>query len=98
MGGPWAAGCDLTRPAAGPREAFLSRGPTTLVITDEADVLRDEGEQYANRLREAGVDVTSVRVAGMVHDFLLRDSLRDTRAANVARKLAVDFLHTALHN
>ncbi|MFI5922738.1 alpha/beta hydrolase fold domain-containing protein [Streptomyces anulatus] len=71
--------------------------PTTLVITDEADVLRDEGEEYANRLREAGVDVTSVRVAGMVHDFLLLDSLRDTRAANVARKLAVDALRTALH-
>ncbi len=70
--------------------------PTTLVITDEADVLRDEGEQYANRLREAGVDVTSVRVAGMVHDFLLLDSLRDTRAANVARTLAVDALRTAL--
>ena len=70
--------------------------PTTLVITDEADVLRDEGEQYANRLREAGVDVTSVRVAGMVHDFLLLDSLRDTRAANIARHLAIDALRTAL--
>ncbi|MFE9044678.1 alpha/beta hydrolase [Streptomyces sp. NPDC007818] len=72
--------------------------PTTLVITDEADVLRDEGEKYANRLREAGVDVTSVRVAGMVHDFLLLDSLRDTRAANVARRLAIDALRTALHD
>lgn len=72
--------------------------PTTLVITDEADVLRDEGEQYANKLREAGVDVTSVRVAGMVHDFLLLDSLRDTRAANVARTLAVDALRAALRN
>lgn len=72
--------------------------PTTLVIADEADGLRDEGEKYANRLREAGVDVTSVRVAGMVHDFLLLDSLRDTRAANVARKLAVDALRTALHD
>jgi acetyl esterase/lipase len=72
--------------------------PTTLLITDEADVLRDEGEQYANKLREAGVDVTAVRVAGMVHDFLLLDSLRDTRAANVARKLAVDALRTALHD
>ncbi|MFJ5879544.1 alpha/beta hydrolase [Streptomyces sp. NPDC093088] len=72
--------------------------PTTLVITDEADVLRDEGEKYANKLREAGVDVTSVRVAGMVHDFLLLDSLRDTRAANVARMLAVDALRTALHD
>lgn len=71
--------------------------PTTLVITDEADVLRDEGEQYANKLREAGVDVTSVRVAGMVHDFLLLDSLRDTRAANVARALAVEALRKALH-
>lgn len=70
--------------------------PTTLVITDEADVLRDEGEQYANKLREAGVDVTSVRVAGMVHDFLLLDSLRETRAANVARHLAIDALKTAL--
>lgn len=70
--------------------------PTTLVITDEADVLRDEGEQYANKLREAGVDVTSVRVAGMVHDFLLLDSLRDTKAANVARELAIGALRTAL--
>ncbi|MFW6721674.1 alpha/beta hydrolase [Streptomyces sp. MAR4 CNY-716] len=72
--------------------------PATLVITDEADVLRDEGEMYANKLREAGVDVTSVRVAGMVHDFLLLDSLRDTRAANVARHLAVDALKKALHD
>ncbi|MFE0347574.1 alpha/beta hydrolase [Streptomyces griseoluteus] len=71
--------------------------PPTLVITDEADVLRDEGEEYANKLREAGNDVTSVRVAGMVHDFLLLDSLRDTRAANIARKIAIDFLGSALH-
>lgn len=71
--------------------------PPTLVITDEADVLRDEGEQYANNLREAGVEVTSVRVAGMVHDFLLLDSLRDTKGANVARQLAIDALKTALH-
>ncbi|MFI1524491.1 alpha/beta hydrolase [Kitasatospora cineracea] len=87
-------------PHASPLQTPLEdlRGlPTTLVITDEADVLRDEGEQYANKLREAGVDVTAVRVAGMVHDFLLLDSLRDTRAANVARKLAVDALKKALH-
>jgi acetyl esterase/lipase len=85
---------------ASPLQAPLERLrglPTTLVITDEADVLRDEGEQYANRLREAGVDVTSLRVTGMVHDFLLLDSLRDTRAAGVARKLAIDALEAALH-
>jgi acetyl esterase/lipase len=70
--------------------------PKALVITDEADVLRDEGEKYANKLREAGVDVTSLRVAGMVHDFLLLDSLRNTKAANVARKLSIDFLRQVL--
>ncbi|MFD5191825.1 alpha/beta hydrolase [Streptomyces sp. NPDC058357] len=89
-----------TEAYASPLRASLEqlRGlPATLVITDEADVLRDEGEQYANRLREARVDVTSVRVAGMVHDFLLLDSLRDTRAANVARELAITFLEKALH-
>ncbi|WCB36934.1 alpha/beta hydrolase [Gordonia polyisoprenivorans] len=86
-------------PHASPLQASIEelQGlPTTLVITDEADVLRDEGEQYANKLREAGVDVTSVRVAGMVHDFLLLDSLRDTKAANVARTLAIDALRSAL--
>lgn len=32
----------------------------------------------------------------MVHDFLLLDSLRDTKAANIARRLAIDALKTAL--
>ncbi|WP_443095301.1 alpha/beta hydrolase [Rothia koreensis] len=70
--------------------------PPTLVITDEADVLRDEGEKYANKLRDNGVEVTSVRIAAMVHDFLLLDSLRNTKGANVARHLAVDALRKAL--
>ncbi|MFF0227308.1 alpha/beta hydrolase [Streptomyces sp. NPDC004629] len=89
-----------TEAYAAPLQAGLDqlRGlPTTLVVTDEADVLRDEGEQYANRLREAGVDVTAVRVAGMVHDFMMLDSLRDTHATRVARHLAVQALHRALH-
>ncbi|MFC4029951.1 alpha/beta hydrolase [Streptomyces polygonati] len=73
----------------------LGRLPMTLVVTGEADVLRDEGEAYAARLREAGVSVTAVRVQGTVHDFLMLDSLRDTRAANVARKLAVDAIGEA---
>ncbi|MFD7919145.1 alpha/beta hydrolase [Streptomyces sp. NPDC059740] len=88
-------------PYASPLQASteqLAALPRTLLITDEADVLRDEGEAYAARLREAGVDVTAVRVEGMVHDFLLLDSLRDTRAADVARHLAVDALRTALHD
>ncbi|MGW3247316.1 alpha/beta hydrolase fold domain-containing protein [Streptomyces sp. NPDC001070] len=70
--------------------------PTTLVITDEADVLRDEGEAYAAKLREAGVDVTAVRVLGMVHDFLMLDSLRDSKASAVARTPAIEALRRAL--
>ncbi|MEU4092867.1 alpha/beta hydrolase [Streptomyces sp. NPDC026673] len=72
--------------------------PTTLVITDEADVLRDEGEAYASKLREAGVDVTAVRVLGMVHDFLMLDSLRDSKATAVARTLAIEALQRALRS
>jgi len=65
-------------------------------LTDEADVLRDEGEQYANKLRANGVDVTSVRIAALVHDFLLLDSLRFTNGATVAGNLAIDALAEAL--
>jgi acetyl esterase len=71
--------------------------PTTLVITAEADVLRDEGEAYAAKLRAAGVDVTAVRVLGMVHDFLMLDSLRDCHGTKVARTLTTDALRQALH-
>ncbi|PKW11941.1 Acetyl esterase/lipase [Streptomyces sp. 1222.5] len=71
--------------------------PPALVVTGEADVLRDEGEAYANKLREAGVAVTSVRFQGVIHDFVMLDALRETHAAGAAIDLAVRTLHTALH-
>ncbi|GKQ34076.1 alpha/beta hydrolase [Streptomyces sp. A012304] len=71
--------------------------PPALVITGEADVLRDEGEAYANKLREAGVPVTSVRFQGIIHDFVMLDTLRETHAAEAAITLAADTLHAALH-
>ncbi|TWD82990.1 acetyl esterase/lipase [Kribbella amoyensis] len=74
----------------------LSGLPTALVITGEADVLRDEGEAYASKLREAGVAVTAVRFAGIIHDFVMLDALRDTQAANAAIDLAVRTLKSAL--
>ncbi|MGY5122945.1 alpha/beta hydrolase, partial [Streptomyces sp. 900105755] len=71
--------------------------PPALVITGEADVLRDEGEAYANKLRAAGVPVTAVRFQGIIHDFVMLNALRETHAAEAAINLAVRTLHTALH-
>ncbi|MFF5533507.1 alpha/beta hydrolase [Streptomyces cinerochromogenes] len=71
--------------------------PPALVITGEADVLRDEGEAYANKLREAGVPVTAVRFQGIIHDFVMLNALRGTHAAEAAITMAVHTLHKALH-
>lgn len=52
--------------------------PPALIITDENDVLRDEGEEYGRQLRRAGVPVTAVRMLGTVHDFAILAPLKDT--------------------
>lgn len=71
--------------------------PPALVITAEADVLRDEGEAYANKLRQAGVAVTATRYQGIIHDFVMLDALRQTNAANAAIAQATAYLRDALH-
>jgi acetyl esterase/lipase len=70
--------------------------PQALVITDEADVLRDEGEAYANKLRQAGVPVTAVRYQGIIHDFVMVNSMSETHAAQGAISQANGFLSEAL--
>lgn len=83
-------------PLRAPAEAL--RGlPPALVMNGEADVLRDEGEAFAGRLREVGNDVTAVRLAGMVHDFAMVDLLRDTNANKAAMELATSTLRRWLH-
>jgi acetyl esterase len=70
--------------------------PPALLFVDEADVLRDEGEAYAAKLRSAGVPVTTVRYDGTVHDFMLLNSLSQTHAARAAIDQATAFLRAAL--
>ena len=72
--------------------------PQTLIITDENDVLRDEGEAYARKLIEAGVDTACVRINNTFHDFLLLNALRESKAAKAAYKLLCKFLKHALHD
>ncbi|MGB0092272.1 MAG: alpha/beta hydrolase [Solirubrobacteraceae bacterium] len=70
--------------------------PKALAITGEADVLRDEGEAYGRKLREAGVDVTAIRYEGITHDFIMLNALRGTNAAGAAIAQATAYLRTAL--
>lgn len=69
--------------------------PPALVIVDENDVLRDEGEAYARKLTEAGVRTTSVRFNGIIHDFMMLNPLRGTAATTAAVDLAVSALRKA---
>jgi acetyl esterase/lipase len=71
--------------------------PPALVITGDADVLRDEGEAYASKLREAGVPVTAVRFEGMIHDFVMLNALADTQAAHGAMVLTNNILREAFN-
>jgi acetyl esterase len=87
-------------PTASPLQASvdqLRELPPALVITAEADVLRDEGEAYARKLRQAGVDVTAVRYEGTIHDFMLLNALMESNAARAATAQAIRALRAAIH-
>jgi acetyl esterase/lipase len=70
--------------------------PPAFVVVDENDVLRDEGEAYARRLTQAGVPTTSVRYNGTLHDFMMLNPVRGTRAATSAIEQAIRVLRGAL--
>ncbi|MCK1335176.1 alpha/beta hydrolase [Bradyrhizobium sp. 38] len=56
--------------------------PPTYVLTAGADPLRDEGDEYAERLRQAGVPVATKHYPGQFHGFFTMGKL--LREANVA--------------
>jgi acetyl esterase len=86
---------------ASPLRASLDqlRGlPQALVLVDENDVLRDEGEAYADKLAQAGVRVTSLRYNGTIHDFMLLNPIAETPAVRAAVDQTSSYLRTVLHD
>lgn len=72
----------LLSPVRAPREA-LEGIPPTRILTGEFDPLKDEGAAYAERLREAGVEVELVEAPGLIHHAMMAPKLLEKGAAVV---------------
>ncbi len=85
---------DELNPYVTPLKAPHLRGvPPAMVITAECDPLRDEGEAYAQRLKEAGVPTISICYEGMIHGFFGKPQILDK--AKIAIRQASEALVAA---
>lgn len=66
--------------------------PKTMIINGQADVLRDEGEAFANKLSLAGVSVTAIRIKAIIHDFVMLNSLNETNACRAAMDVSTEWI------
>ena len=83
----------VVSPLAAPAEAFAGL-PPTLIVSCEYDILRDEAEQLAARLVEAGVEVIAVRWLGALHGFVVNEALSSSMSARACIRFVAQHLAT----
>lgn len=71
----------------------LSGLPQAMIINGQADVLRDEGEAYATKLRLAGVSVTQIRIQAIIHDFVMLNVLNQTNGCRTAMDASTSWIN-----
>lgn len=71
----------------------LQNLPEVMILNGEADVLREEGEAYARKLRDAGGTVTAMRFQGIIHDFVMLNALDQTKACRAAMNASIAWIN-----
>lgn len=71
----------------------LQNLPEAMILNGQADVLRDEGEAFAEKLRLAKVPVTALRFQAIIHDFVMLNSLDQTRACRAAMDASTEWIN-----